>query len=75
MDPAALSAAWLQAVTRLELPLDPSKRARPRDTLTDVIEGALRNSAVEAQLGGSGAASGPAQRQPNQPGQVVNRVA
>ncbi|MGP0092886.1 MAG: hypothetical protein ACLPKB_23530 [Xanthobacteraceae bacterium] len=65
MDPAALAAAWLQAVTRLEL--SPKMfSSGPQDTLTDVIAGELRHSAVTAEL---------SQPQPSDPGHVVDRVA
>jgi hypothetical protein len=69
MDPtssAALTAAWLQAVAFVELKPNASLPTGPRQTLTDVIAGALRGSGLSAEF------SPP---NPNGPGQVVNRLA
>ena len=65
MDPAAaLAAAWLAAVSRVELSPDASPSGPPK-TLTDVIEGALRDGGLGAEL---------SRPKPNDPGHVVNRL-
>lgn len=61
MDPTpALAAAWLQAVSRVELSPTAILSGPPK-TLTDAIEGALRDGGLGTEF---------APPKPNEPGQI-----
>jgi hypothetical protein len=65
---AALANAWLQAVARIQSQQTPGPPV-PRDeqTMTNVIESALRHGTLDSR--------DPQWQDPSRPGQVVDRVA
>ena len=63
---AGLTAAWLAAVVRTQSKPPALPHAGPGETLTDVIEGALRSGGIDS--------TDPGRADPARPGQVVNRL-